>query len=105
MLDNLISNALKYNEKCTTIYFKLEKIKKTIRITFADNGNGINEELMDNIFNPFVSGDDSRGPSTGTGLGLSIVKRAVEINGGTIRIIRKPRKPYKTEFIIEFPVS
>lgn len=105
MLDNLISNALKYNEKGTTIYFKLEKIKKTIRITVADNGVGIKDELKDNIFNPFVSGDSSRGSNTGTGLGLAIVKRAVEINGGTIRLVKKPHKPYKTEFIVEFLIS
>lgn len=105
MLDNLVSNTIKYNEEGTTFYFKLEKVRKTIRLTIADDGKGIKEELKDSIFNPFVSGDSSRGPKTGTGLGLSIVKRAVEIHKGTIRLVKKPHKPYKTEFIIEFPVS
>jgi len=105
MLDNLLSNSIKYNEAGTTIYFKLEKQKKSIKITFADNGKGISEELIDNIFNPFISGDVSRGSRASTGLGLSIVKRAVEINGGSIKLIRKPHKPYKTEFVIEFPLS
>ncbi len=105
MLDNIIANSLKYNKEGTTIYFKVEKLKKYVRIIIADDGKGIKKELKNNLFEPFISGDASRGPDAGTGLGLAIAKRVVEIHNGKIRIVGVPRKPYKTEFIIEFPLS
>jgi two-component system, NtrC family, sensor histidine kinase PilS len=50
------------------------------RIEFADDGPGIDPEIMDHLFEPFVSG------SGGTGLGLSIVHKIITENGGRINI-------------------
>jgi len=56
-----------------------------IRITIADSGPGISEELAERIFNPFFT---TKEEGKGTGLGLSISKRYIEENGGGIRVER-----------------
>lgn len=101
-LANLISNSLKYNKKGTTIYIKLEEKDNKIYLRFADNGIGIAKSLQDNLFEPFVSGDKSRGNKSGSGLGLAIVNKIVNIHKGNIKLNSNPKKPFKTEFIMEF---
>lgn len=55
---------------------------RCIRVTFADNGRGINRELRSSIFDPFFS---TKG-NLGTGLGLWVTKQIVEKHGGSIRM-------------------
>ncbi|MGL5259748.1 MAG: ATP-binding protein [Lachnospiraceae bacterium] len=99
-IDNIITNSIKHNEAGTTIYVTLRKTKKATKIELADNGVGIDKKVMETIFDPFVVGDESRDERQGTGLGLSITKRIVELHGGSIRIVKYPKKPYATEFEI-----
>ena len=60
-------------------------------VKVADNGPGIPEENLHEIFEPFYSPK----PSTGTGLGLGVVKRLVKLCGGTIgvesKVVREQR--------------
>ena len=97
-LANLISNSLKYNKKGTTIYVELWEENNKIYLRFADNGKGIDKKIVNDIFKPFVSGDVSRSNKSGSGLGLEIVN----MHQGKIKLLDNPKKPYKTEFIIEF---
>jgi signal transduction histidine kinase len=56
--------------------------KPAVRILVTDNGPGIPQELLDAIFDPFVT---TKSPGSGTGLGLSVCQGIVEGFGGTIR--------------------
>ncbi len=56
---------------------------KYIRIVVSDNGQGMNQETMERIFNPFFS---TKSPEEGTGLGLATVKRIVASHGGAITV-------------------
>src|SRR5690606_36970521 len=56
-----------------------------VRLTVADTGPGVDEEIVDHIFNPFFT----RRPG-GTGLGLALVQRAVEAHGGAIFVDNAP---------------
>ena len=58
-----------------------------IKILVEDNGQGIPEEIRDQIFEPFFT---SKGRETGTGLGLSICHRIVEEHGGSIEVDSTP---------------
>lgn len=103
LFNNILSNSIKYNKKGTTLYFKAIISKTRIKITLADNGVGINKKLMDTVFDPFIMGDSSRSMDNSTGLGLSIAKKAVDLHNGSIRVIKYPKKPYKTEIEIIIP--
>ncbi len=55
-----------------------------VRITIEDDGPGLPDELIDRLFEPFVTGRKRDGKRTGTGLGLAIARRIVERHRGTI---------------------
>ena len=84
IFSNIISNAYKYfNPEVAKSYLKVDVIanKKTVTLTFSDNGIGIKEEHKDKIFNMFYRATDR---SQGSGLGMYIVKQAVDKLNGTI---------------------
>ncbi len=106
-LNNIIYNAMKYNALGTVMGVKIieteEKNKpNTIAIRLADNGVGIAPERRARIFEPFVTGTDSRS-SEGSGLGLAITKKIIEAHGGTITLLDKPSPGFSTEFEILLP--
>jgi len=104
VINNLIGNALRYNEKGTNLSLKLRKIDNYAEITFADDGIGIPSDLCEDIFNPFVRADRSRNSeSGGSGLGLSIVKKIIRMHNGTISLISDISKGCR--FIIKLPMS
>ena len=72
-----------------------------ILIQIADNGVKIEEELTDNLFEPFVSGDLSRKSGSGTGLGLAIVKKVMDLHGGRI-VLSDADSPYTKMFTLSF---
>lgn len=100
VLENLINNSLKYNEKDTTLYVALQKKNDNIVLTIADNGIGIDESIRNDIFKPFITSNDSRLAGRGTGLGLSIVKKIIELHNGTIVLLPSKSSKYSTEFKI-----
>ena len=73
-----------------------------IRITIADDGKGMPEELKKTLFNPFVTGNRARTSGGGTGLGMTIAKRIVDLHGGSIRLVDPPDEGRSTEFEIIF---
>ena len=103
VFENIVSNALKHNEKDISILFKVEKVLDKVKINIADNGDGIPMNMEEEIFSPFVMGEKSR-TKKGSGLGLSISKKIVEAHGGTIKIV-KASEDYKTEFEIILPLK
>lgn len=87
---NLISNALQHNKEGTKVSLLLEETAGTARIQVCDDGIGIPEELRGMLFQPFMRGDPSRRSGGGTGLGLAIARRAVELHGGSLRLLDEP---------------
>nr|WP_314835448.1 ATP-binding protein [uncultured Flavobacterium sp.] len=78
ILDNLISNAIKYNKTGGNIYISWDKSDRLLSI--KDEGVGIEADKLQLIFNRFYRIDDSRNSQVpGNGIGLSIVKRICEV--------------------------
>jgi signal transduction histidine kinase len=78
ILDNLVSNALKYGKENGNVFLNWDKDSKTLAV--ADDGIGISPEHLPNIFHPFYRVDESRSSDVkGSGLGLSIVKKLADI--------------------------
>jgi signal transduction histidine kinase len=89
ILQNLISNAVKYNDKPQTfieIGFRKEN-DRHIEISVSDNGPGIPESIREKVFEPFFSyhGTDRFGKK-GNGIGLATVKNLVERLEGRISL-------------------
>jgi two-component system sensor histidine kinase HydH len=100
VLLNLYINAVAALEKGGTLAVSVKDTarKDGVEIRVKDNGTGIDEALLDQIFDPYFT---SR--PTGTGLGLSIVHRIIENLGGSIRV--ESKKGAGACFIINLPVS
>jgi two-component system phosphate regulon sensor histidine kinase PhoR len=86
LIDNLISNALRYGRKGTPVAVALRRERDMLNLTVRDEGDGIAPEHIPRITERFYRVDPSRSRSLGgTGLGLSIVKHIVERHRGRLR--------------------
>lgn len=91
VLENLLDNARKYSDAGTTIRIRAAAANGRVTIAVADNGIGIEEADLREVFTPFFRSDKSRSRSTGgVGLGLALARRVVEAHGGSIDIASKP---------------
>lgn len=90
IINNLVSNALKYSNKNTTLNIVLTDKKEAIECQIIDSGIGIPEEDLQKIFNQFYrSKSIEHSGIKGTGLGLSIVKRLCNLLQIDIKITSK----------------
>ena len=84
-LANLFRNAVKYTARDGSIRVTAEKSADKVIIEVSDNGPGVPENLLDQLFEPFFRPEPSRDrDSGGVGLGLAIVKTCVEACKGTV---------------------
>jgi two-component system phosphate regulon sensor histidine kinase PhoR len=82
---NLISNAVKYSEKASTVEIKVTQKNEQVLISVSDHGCGIGKKHLERIFERFYVIDKSRSRKLGgTGLGLAIVKHICQVHGGYI---------------------
>lgn len=85
VINNLVSNAIKYSPDGGNIVLKAEeKNGEMIEITIQDKGLGMTKEQIEHIFEEFYKADESRHDFTSTGLGLSICKKIIEKHQGNI---------------------
>ncbi|TCP23436.1 PAS/PAC sensor signal transduction histidine kinase [Scopulibacillus darangshiensis] len=85
VIDNIISNALKYSPEGGSLTFQVIKQKGFLRISISDQGVGIPKENLGKIFMRFYRVDRARSRKLGgTGLGLAIAKEMIEAQGGQI---------------------
>lgn len=104
-LENLVNNAAVYNPPGTRILAYLRREGDRLRISIADDGKGIPDELREKLFEPFVTGDAARSGSHGSGLGLAITKKIILLHEGTIQAAPDPLPGWKTEFRISLPLA
>jgi len=86
VINNLISNALRYHNKSQAhpyLHISVKAADKQAVIEVTDNGQGIDKKHLENIFTMFYRANEN---SSGSGLGLYIVKEAVDKLGGTIKL-------------------
>lgn len=87
ILGNLLHNASKFSEKGDRVKLKVESDKRhsEVVITVSDTGQGISQEILLEIFEPFYQADTSLNRENGgIGLGLAIVKGMTELHGGSV---------------------
>lgn len=104
ILDNLLSNAIRYGVDGGYLGLSLTPVKEEVRIDVIDRGRGIAEEDQERIFERMYTMDDSRNRSIqGSGLGLAITKRLTERLGGRISLVSTPSE--RTCFTVTLPKS
>lgn len=100
--DNLLTNAIKYNQNEGSIFIQIAQSDQFTIVTFRDTGIGMSEEQASKIFERFYRVDAAR-KKDGTGLGLSIVKHIIELHNGTIEAESEIQKG--TTFTIKLPID
>jgi signal transduction histidine kinase len=87
VVDNLLSNALKFTPPGGSVTVTLERDRDTVLVEVADTGFGISRDEQERLFTRFFRTENAvKRAIQGTGLGLSIAKAIVEGHGGTISV-------------------
>lgn len=102
VIDNIISNAIKYTPVGGTISLSIKTVNDIVRIIISDNGHGIPLNQQEKIFTKLFRADNVTTHDTeGTGLGLYIAKSVMETSGGKLWFKSVENKG--TTFYLEFP--
>lgn len=83
-IHNILSNALKFAPKKSTIQAKLTRKGNMLYLTVADSGNGINPSLRQNIFSRYRRQPGVEDGRYGIGLGMFLIRNAATVHGGTV---------------------
>lgn len=103
VLDNIISNALKYSPEGGKITFRIEEKADFVIVSVSDQGVGIPKGNIHKIFERFYRVDKARTRKLGgTGLGLAIAKEMVEAHGGEIWASSKEGKGTTISFSLPY---
>jgi two-component system sensor histidine kinase MtrB len=103
VVTNLVSNAIKYSPKATTIEVSVEREGNDAVVAVADHGIGIATADREQLFEPFRRVGLSKETVTGVGLGLYVVRQLVEAHGGRIDVASE--LGHGTTFKVSFPLS
>ena len=103
VLNNLISNAIKFNSNGGEICIVSEKKDDLCKIEVCDSGVGILDKEKPFLFQKFFQASNQEGVEKGTGLGLVISKGIVEAHGGRIWV--EDNKPKGSKFIFTIPTK
>ena len=104
IVENLISNSLKFTNEYGQIKVEISTEGKALRIEVSDNGIGIAEKDLPYVFDRFYQVDDtSIRQNEGTGIGLALVSELVELLGGDISVTSQ--LGIKTTFVTRLPIT
>ena len=83
-----------------TVTISSKKVGDKIEVSVTDNGNGIPQNIVDKIFQPFFT---TKPTGQGTGLGLSLSYDIIKAHGGELKVETKENEG--TTFIIQLPIT
>jgi two-component system phosphate regulon sensor histidine kinase PhoR len=95
---NLIDNAIKYTQAEGKILVKSFELEQNLYVEIEDNGEGINADEVEKVWQKFTRGKDQDLKSKGTGLGLYLVKYFIELHGGRVQLDSKIKQGTKVSF-------
>ena len=107
VVNNLIVNAIRHNEKGNSIGVFVIRETDRVHIAIADKGEVIPDDMAGHLYEPFYMGDKSRNSRGGSGLGLSVARKIIDMHGWKLELKQGERveryrglKGYAKAFII-----
>ncbi|MET0333871.1 MAG: ATP-binding protein, partial [Rhizobacter sp.] len=104
VVSNLLSNASKFSHRDGTVRVHADVEAWGYVVTIDDSGPGIADEMLTQVFEPFVQGEAGLATKSGLGIGLSLVKRIVELHGGTVHA-ESGGLGLGARFVVRFPIG
>ena len=90
IVENLLSNASRHTSPGCRIWARVDRSDAGILVVVEDEGDGVPDDLKDEIFEPFRQGPGPASASPGVGVGLSLVARFAELHGGRAWVEDRP---------------
>lgn len=90
--ENLLANALQYNDEGTSVTIEVEKLQEesiypSVKVKIIDNGKGMDQDTLDHLFDKYFRGTNTDTPKIkGSGLGTAIAKQLIEAHNGSILV-------------------
>jgi two-component system, OmpR family, sensor kinase len=100
---NLLDNAVRHAPPEGRVWVSFAVNGSSLRLSVADNGNGVAADDRERIFERFVKLDPTRAADGGAGLGLSIARWVAEAHGGTLHLAESGAG--RTTFLAQFPYA
>ena len=98
---NLLSNSIKFTDKDGVIYVYIKMVDESVSISVQDNGIGIPQDKLEEIFNRFYQvSDPLKKHEEGSGIGLCIVKEIIKLHNGKIHVTSKVNEGTSFEIIL-----
>lgn len=105
VIDNLLTNASKYSPAGGAIRVAVETTTAQCELTVADDGRGIESDMLEDIFDMFVQSDSTLDRSDGgMGVGLTLVRTLVEMHGGSVAAA-SDGPGCGSQFIVRLPLA
>ena len=91
-VENVVRNGVRHAPSGTSVVVQAENVvdERGVVITVTDQGAGVEEADLEQIFTPFFRSPSERAQSSGYGIGLSLVKRIIEAHGGQVSAANLP---------------
>ena len=106
MLEKLLTNAISFSKRQTTVVFKLEKVLfiglDYARITVEDTGDPIDEDTLETIFEPFSR--PGLGDQVDTGMGMALANAIVRLHGGSMMATSSEGEPNRIITLIPLQI-
>jgi PAS domain S-box-containing protein len=103
VINNLISNAIKYSPGANKVDITIRESDKDVQVEVSDYGMGISKEQQERIFSRFYRVDEMAAHISGLGIGLYISKEIITRHNGTLTVESEPG--HGSTFTFEIPVS
>ncbi|MEO7617404.1 MAG: ATP-binding protein, partial [Candidatus Saccharibacteria bacterium] len=103
VIGNLLNNAMIHTPTNTKIALNVKRVGETIETSVEDNGEGIAQHVLPNLFTKFYRAGEMKSKTRGTGLGLYISRTIIEAHGGKIWV--ESKEGHGSTFTFSLPIK